>query len=121
VDKAGGREGRPYEDQVQRRSGGAVAHFASHALQVRIGTRDGQLVPRVVETKRVRLAAKSRAYLEEQASPRRTRPAVGRPREHLKNRVRSVRDILGHPRVAKVLAALRLVGPTRGQADTDAF
>jgi DNA-binding PucR family transcriptional regulator len=70
------------------------------------------------------LAATLRVYLEEQASPRRTAQRLGVHENTVKNRVRSVRDILGHPpeqRVAEVLVALRLVRLTCGQADTQAF
>jgi PucR-like helix-turn-helix protein/diguanylate cyclase with GGDEF domain len=59
----------------------------------------------------VRLAATLRVYLEEQASPRRTAQRLGVHENTVKNRVRTVREMLGHPpeqRPAELLVALRL-------------
>jgi len=63
-----------------------------------------------------RLAATLRVYLEEQASPRRTAQRLGVHENTVKNRVRSVREILGYApedRVAELLVALRLARLTR--------
>jgi DNA-binding PucR family transcriptional regulator len=65
----------------------------------------------------VRLAATLRAYLEEQASPRRTAQRLGVHENTVKNRVRTIRGMLGHApetRVAELLVALRLARLTRG-------
>ena len=59
----------------------------------------------------VRLAATLRVYLEEQASPRRTAQRLGVHENTVKNRVRTIRELLGYSpedRVAEVLVALRL-------------
>ena len=67
----------------------------------------------------VRLAATLRVYLEEQASPRRTAQRLGVHENTVKNRVRSIRELLGRApeeRVAEVLVALRLAPLTRAQA-----
>jgi hypothetical protein len=64
----------------------------------------------------VRLAATLRVYLEEQASPRRTAQRLGVHENTVKNRVRSIRELIGHPpeeRVAEILVALRLARLTR--------
>ena len=64
----------------------------------------------------VRLAATLRVYLEEQASPRRTAQRLGVHENTVKNRVRSIRELIGHPpeeRVAEILVALRLARMTR--------
>jgi PucR-like helix-turn-helix protein/diguanylate cyclase with GGDEF domain len=64
----------------------------------------------------VRLAATLRVYLEEQASPRRTAQRLGVHENTVKNRVRSIRELIGHPpedRVAEVLVALRLARLSR--------
>jgi transposase-like protein len=65
----------------------------------------------------VRLAATLRVYLEEQASPRRTAQRLGVHENTVKNRVRTIRGMLGHTpetRVAELLVALRLARLTRG-------
>jgi len=70
----------------------------------------------------VRLAATLRVYLEEQASPRRTAQRLGVHENTVKNRVRSIRELLGRPpeeRVAEILVALRLARLTRGQGAGD--
>jgi PucR C-terminal helix-turn-helix domain/GGDEF-like domain len=70
----------------------------------------------------VRLAATLRVYLEEQASPRRTAQRLGVHENTVKNRVRTVREMLGHApeqRVAELLVALRLARLTRGDAARD--
>jgi PucR C-terminal helix-turn-helix domain/GGDEF-like domain len=67
----------------------------------------------------VRLAATLRVYLEEQASPRRTAQRLGVHENTVKNRVRSIRELLGRPpeeRVAEILVALRLARLTRERA-----
>jgi PucR C-terminal helix-turn-helix domain/GGDEF-like domain len=59
----------------------------------------------------IRLAATLRVYLEEQASPRRTAQRLGVHENTVKNRVRTIRELLGHApeqRVAEILVALRL-------------
>jgi DNA-binding PucR family transcriptional regulator len=59
----------------------------------------------------LRLAATLRAYLEEQASPRRTAHRLGVHENTIKNRVRAIEDLRGRPadqRVAETLLALRL-------------
>jgi DNA-binding PucR family transcriptional regulator len=59
----------------------------------------------------VRLAATLRVYLEEQASPRRTAQRLGVHENTVKNRVRTIRELLGHApeqRAAELLVALRL-------------
>jgi DNA-binding PucR family transcriptional regulator len=64
----------------------------------------------------VRLAATLRVYLEEQASPRRTAQRLGVHENTVKNRVRTIREVLGHApeqRVAELLVALRLARLTR--------
>jgi hypothetical protein len=64
-----------------------------------------------------RLAATLRVYLEEHASPRRTAQRLGVHENTVKNRIRTVRELLGHPpeeRVAELLVALRLARATRG-------
>jgi DNA-binding PucR family transcriptional regulator len=66
----------------------------------------------------VRLAATLRVYLEEHASPRRTAQRLGVHENTVKNRVRTIRELLGHApegRVAEVLVALRLARLTRVQ------
>jgi DNA-binding PucR family transcriptional regulator len=65
----------------------------------------------------VRLAATLRVYLEERASPRRTAQRLGVHENTVKNRVRTIRGLLGHApeeRVAETLVALRLARLTRG-------
>jgi transposase-like protein len=64
----------------------------------------------------VRLAATLRVYLEHQASPRRTAQRLGVHENTVKNRVRTVREMLGHApeeRAAELLVALRLTRVTR--------
>jgi DNA-binding PucR family transcriptional regulator len=64
----------------------------------------------------VRLAATLRAYLEENASPRRAGRRLGIHENTVKNRVRAAADLLGQApeeRVAELLVALRLLGLTR--------
>jgi DNA-binding PucR family transcriptional regulator len=59
----------------------------------------------------VRLAATLRVYLEEHASPRRTAQRLGVHENTVKNRVRTIREVLGYApedRVAELLVALRL-------------
>ena len=63
----------------------------------------------------VRLAATLRVYLEHQASPRRTAQRLGVHENTVKNRVRTVREMLGHApeeRAAELLVALRLTRVT---------
>jgi transposase-like protein len=63
-----------------------------------------------------RLAGTLRVYLEERASPRHTAQRLGIHENTVKNRVRSIRDLLGHApedRVADLLVALRLAAITR--------
>jgi hypothetical protein len=64
----------------------------------------------------VRLSATLRVYLEEHASPRRTAQRLGVHENTVKNRVRTVREMLGYApedKVAEVLVALRLAPLTR--------
>lgn len=64
----------------------------------------------------VRLSATLRVYLEEHASPRRTAQRLGVHENTVKNRVRTIREMLGYApeeRVAEVLVALRLARLTR--------
>jgi PucR C-terminal helix-turn-helix domain/GGDEF-like domain len=69
----------------------------------------------------VRLSATLRVYLEERASPRRTAQRLGIHENTVKNRVRAIRELLGHPpeeRVAEVLVALRLARLTHRDRTT---
>jgi DNA-binding PucR family transcriptional regulator len=58
-----------------------------------------------------RLAATLRVYLEERASPRRAARRLGLHENTIKNRIRTVAELLGAPpeeRIGELLVALRL-------------
>jgi PucR C-terminal helix-turn-helix domain/GGDEF-like domain len=117
--------------QLSHRRPGSVTRYEDVALTALASAdldlaRDfvaGELGPLVEQDDdTVRLAATLRVYLEEQASPRRTAQRLGVHENTVKNRVRSIRELLGHPpeeRVAEILVALRLARLTRGHGAGD--
>jgi transposase-like protein len=110
--------------QLAGRRPGSVSRYEDVAL-VAVGSVDLQLARDFVtaelgplagsDDESVRLAATLRAYLEENASPRRTAQRLGVHENTIKNRVRAITEMLGQapePRVAELLLALRLARVT---------
>jgi len=95
---------RPIAAPSANRSGRVSPTMAAH-----VAAELGTLARHDDDT--LRLAATLRAYLEEQASPRRTARRLGVHENTVKNRVRAIEDLRGRPadqRVAETLLALRL-------------
>jgi hypothetical protein len=95
----------PYEDVALT----ALASVDLDLARDYVTTRLGPLA--APDDDSVRLSETLRAYLEEHASPRRAAQRLGVHENTVKNRVRTVRELLGYApeeRVAEVLVALRL-------------
>jgi hypothetical protein len=113
--------------RLAARRPGTVTRFEDVAL-LAVASSDFDLARRFVaselgplgadDDETVRLAATLRAYLEENASPRRAGRRLGIHENTVKNRVRAAADRLGYApeeHVADLLVALRLLRLTRNQ------
>jgi DNA-binding PucR family transcriptional regulator len=111
--------------QLTRRRPGSVTRWTDVALAA-VASADLELAQQFVaselgplvrdDDQTARLAATLRVYLEEQMSPRRAAQRLGVHENTIANRIRAVREQLGHPiedRACELQVALRLVALAR--------